>query len=69
MPGTLKPYFLGGFSKDLREKYTNTSSKDLPKRAEKMALRLDGAQLSIGGYHAEATNATPLRLAANRLKN
>ena len=48
MRSTLKPYFLGGFSKGLREKYTNTSSKDLPKRAKKMALRLDGSTPAVG---------------------
>ena len=48
MRSTLKPYFLDGFSKGLREKYTNTSSKNLPKRAKKTALRLDGVQSSLG---------------------
>ena len=28
--------------------YNNTSSKDLPKRAKKAALRLDGVQFAIG---------------------
>ena len=28
--------------------YTNTSSKDLPKRAKKTALRLDGARVPLG---------------------
>ncbi len=45
---TLKPHFLGGFSKDLREMYINTSSKDLPKRAKKTPLRLDGVQYPLG---------------------
>ena len=35
MRSTLKPHFLDGFSKGLREKYTNTSSKDLPKTGKK----------------------------------
>ena len=48
MRSTLKPHFLDGFSKGLREKYTNTSSKDLPKRAKKTALRLDGVQSPLG---------------------
>ena len=48
MRSTLKPYFLDGFSKGLREKYTNTSSKNLPKQAKKMALRLDGVQSPLG---------------------
>ena len=48
MRSTLKPHFLDGFSKGLREKYTNTSSKDLPKRAKKTALRLDEAQTLLG---------------------
>ena len=48
MQGTSKPYFLDGFSKGLREMYINTSSKDLPKRAKKTALRLDGVQPPLG---------------------
>ena len=45
---TLKPYFLGGCGKGLRRRTCRTSSKDLPQRAKKTALRLDGVQISLG---------------------
>ena len=45
---TLKPYFLDSCGKGLRRRTCRTSSKDLPKRAKKTALRLDGVQISLG---------------------
>ena len=48
MRSTLKLYFLGGFGEDLRRRTGRTSSKDLPKQAEKTALRLDGVRISLG---------------------
>ena len=48
MRSTLKLYFLGGFGEDLRRRTGCTSSKDLPKQAEKTALRLDGVRISLG---------------------
>ena len=38
----------------MREKYTNTSSKDLLKRAKKTALRLDGVQSPLGYFDGES---------------
>ena len=45
---TLKPYFLDSCGKGLRRRTCRTSSKDLPQRAKKTALRLDGVQISLG---------------------
>ena len=38
----------------MREKYTNTSSKDLLNRAKKTALRLDGVQSPLGYFDGES---------------
>ena len=45
---TLKPYFLGSCGKGLRRRTCRTSSKDLPQRAKKTALRLDEFRFSLG---------------------